>query len=138
MTGDCDYLLTSNCRGIKNFAVTYNKKDDAFTILYDNKHKIVVTRTGFTLNGEAQADKSGLVAAVDDLALVSYKGLLGVMLPNKVVVIRERDSSIGYIKASRLFRGRLCGLCGNMGGNAAADDVSSISDYAVSGGQCAA
>lgn len=136
MTGDCDYLLTSNCRGVKNMAVTYNKKEDTFTIFYDNKHKIVITKTGFTLDGADQGDKNGLVAAVDDIALLSYKGLLGVKLPNKVMVIRERDSSVGYIKASRLFRGRLCGLCGNMSGNPVADDVSSIADFAVSGGQC--
>jgi len=138
MNGDCDYLLMSNCRGIKNFAVTYNKKDDSFTILYDNKHKVVVSKTGFTYNGAAQPDKTGLVHAVDDMALMNYKGLLGVKLPNKVFFIRERDTSVGYIKASRLFRGRLCGLCGSMGGNGVADDISSLSDYAVSGGQCAA
>jgi len=138
MTGDCEYLLSSNCRGVKNFALTYNKKDDSFTILYDNKHKIVVTKTGFTFDGTAQPDKNGLVHAVDDIALASYKGILAVKLPNKISFLRERDTSVGYIKASRLFRGRLCGLCGSMSGDTVSDDISALSDYAVSGGQCAA
>lgn len=136
MAADCEYLLASNCRGIQNFAVTFNKKDDTFTILYDNKHKIVVTKTGFTYNGEAVPDKSGLVKEVDGIALLSYKGLMGVMLPNRVSVGRETNSPIGYVSASRLFRGRLCGLCGDSGGDAASDAISSVTDFAVSG-QCA-
>jgi len=137
LDGDCEYLLVSNCRGIKNFAITYNKKTDSFTVLYDNKHKIIVSKTGFTLNGAAQPDKKGLVAKADDIALGNYKGLLGVRLPNKVTLIREKDSSVGHIQASRLFRGRLCGLCGDSTGDPASDEVKSLSDFAVSGSQCA-
>ena len=137
MAADCEYLLASNCRGIKNFAVTFNRKDDTFTILYDNKHKITITKTGFTHNGEALPEKSGLVKAVDDIEILSYKGILAVKLPNRVSVARELNSPIGYVQASRLFRGRLCGLCGDAGGDAADDVISTVTDFAVSG-QCAA
>lgn len=137
MADDCDYLLASNCRGLQNFAVTYNKKDDVITILYDNKHKITITKTGFTYNGEALPDKSGLVKSVDDINILSYKGILGVLLPNRIAVARELNQSIGYVQASRLFRGRLCGLCGDAGGDASGEQVSTVTDFAVSG-QCAA
>jgi hypothetical protein len=137
MTADCEYLLVSNCRGLQNLAVTFNRKDDAFTILYDNKHKITITKTGFTLNGEVLPEKEGLVKEVDGIAILSYKGIMGVMLPNRVSVAREKNSPIGYVQASRLFRGRLCGLCGDAGGNASGDDISTVTDFAVSG-QCAA
>ena len=83
-----------------------------------------------------QEDKNGLVKVVDNIALLSYKGLLAVKLPNKVWLIRERDSSTAYIKASRLFRGRLCGLCGKMTGDKIMDRVENVNDYAVSDSQC--
>jgi len=137
MAADCEYLLVSNCRGIKNFAITFNRKDDTFTILYDNKHKITITKAGFTLNGEAVPDKSGLVKEVDGIAMLSYKGILGVLLPNRVGIAREVNSPVGYVQTSRLFRGRLCGLCGDTGDDAAGDNVATVTDFAVSG-QCAA
>ena len=137
MSEDCEYLLASNCRGLKNFAVTFNKKEQEFTILYDNKHKIVVGKTGFTHNGQVVPDKTGLVKSVDDVVLASYKGLFAVVLPNRVKLIREKDSPVGYIQASRLFRGRLCGLCGDSGSYAESMNMTSLSDFAVSG-QCVA
>ena len=134
---DCDLLLTSNCNGVKNMAVTYNKKEDAFTVLYE-RHKIVVSKSGFSLDDVDQEEKNGLVKVVDNIALLSYKGLLAVKLPNKVWLIRERDSSTAYLKASRLFRGRLCGLCGRMTGDKKMDIVENVNDFAVSGSQCSA
>ena len=75
---------------------------------------------------------------VDNIALLSYKGLLAVKLPNKVWLIRERDSSTAYIKASKLFRGRLCGLCGKMTGDKKQDRVENVNDFSVSGSLCSA
>lgn len=131
----CEYLLVSNCRGRKTLAITYNREKDEYTILYDHKHKVVVTSKGFLLNGEAQPEVSGLVKKVDDMVLASYKGILAVKLPNRITFIRESGASTGYVQASRIFRGRLCGLCGDFDGDSANDDVSSVSDFGVSG-QC--
>ena len=96
-----------------------------------------MSNSGFSLDDVDQEDKNGLVKVVDNIALLSYKGLLAVKLPNKVWLIRERDSSTAYIKASRLFRGRLCGLCGRMTGDKKKQDrVENVNDFGVSGSQC--
>ena len=116
-------------------AITYNKKRDAFTVLYEN-NKIVVSRNGFNTNGIDQEESHVLVEVINGISILSHKGLLAVILPNKVTLIRERDSSIGYIKTSRLFKGDLCGLCGPMTGDKNEDIVSNINDFTVSGTQC--
>jgi len=129
----CSYLLAGNCRGQRTFAISYSRSNNLYTILYDNQQKIVVSETGFEVNGVAQADKEGLVAKVGDTVMLSYKGLLKVILPNRVELIREKNSSTGYVKTSNVHRGRLCGLCGDLDGNAVNDKVS-----VESSGTCAA
>lgn len=131
----CSYLLAGNCRGRRTFAVSYSRADNKYTILYDDQYKIVISETGFEVNGVAQADKEGLVGKVGEVVLLSYKGLLKVILPNRVEVIREKNSSIGYVKASNIFRGRLCGLCGDLDGNMVNDKVNVDS---LGSGSCAA
>ena len=137
LASGCEYLLVSNCKGRKTFAITYKKSDDTYTVLYDNKNKIVVTPTGFTVDGVEQPEKSGLVNKVADVSLFRYKGILAVQLPNKVALIREEGTSTGYVKSSRIFRGRTCGLCGDFDGNGSNDDVNSVNEFSVSG-TCAA
>lgn len=137
LVSGCEYLLLSNCKGRKTFAITYKKPDDTYTILYDNRNKIVVTASGFTVDGVEQPQKSGLVSKIADVSLFRYKGILAVQLPNKVALIREEGSSTAYVKSSRIFRGRTCGLCGDFDGNGSNDDVNSVNDFSVSG-TCAA
>lgn len=127
----CEYLLTSNCRGLKNFAIT--KKDDVYKILYDNKDEIVITKDGVSVNGEKQVESDGFAAIGESIYIGRYHGLLGVRLPNQIEVIREVGSPNAYIRASRLFRGRLCGLCGANDGNSVSDDVSSLAEFGVTG-----
>ena len=129
----CEYLLTANCRGLKNFAITYSKKDDTYKILYDNKHELVVTKDAVTLNGAKQVESDELVAAEDGIYIGRYHGLFGIRLPNRIEFIREIGSPNAYIRASRLFRGRLCGLCGSNDGNSISDDISSFAEYGVNG-----
>jgi len=128
LTGDefgegCEYLVAGNCRGKRSFAITYNKGTNSYTILYDNEQKIVVSATGIEVNGVAQPDKQGLVAKVGDTVILQYKGLYSVMLPNKVTLFREKNSSIGYVQVSRIHKGRLCGLCGDLNGDCSNDAI---------------
>ncbi|KAI1309103.1 Speckle-type POZ protein [Halotydeus destructor] len=122
----CSYLLAGNCRGKKTFAITYAIDSDTFTILYDDQQRIDVTASGFVVNGQAQPDKEGLVGKHGDTVLLAYKGLMKVMLPNKVVFIRETNSMTAYVQMSRINRGRLCGLCGDYNGDGSNDELDKL------------
>jgi len=120
---ECRYLVSSNCKGNNTFLVVYRADKRDFEIIYHRKYKIIAG-SDVTVNGENKTPESGKPAKyVDDIKISNEQGLFVVSLPNRVTFYLQPGTDKAYLKASRIYKGSLCGLCGNLDTNLRNDKV---------------